>query len=541
MASSEALLQAAEAGSGSGSLNDNGRDDAISPGASSFDGESESDAALAGVMDSPFCRRPRGRGYVPPPRKQQWYNAAFILMAELVGTGVLALPHTFAVIGLLPGAAVLVVFAGLSLYSGMLLYRLQTWFPHGITYGDMALACSNRLGQQVVFFFIYIAFFGNLAICILTCAETLQAVFYDWRHVCKWHYTVATALVLLPICQLRTLHHVSFVAAASAASIFASLAIILSATFTDTRDTESLGLLAVAVEGASLGLDLGEEGLGLGDLGEIGDFGDFAGGAYSNSDPDRDTDGGFSSVASPSFLEAMAATTTAIFAFGGQGLYFETIAEMKRPSDFPKAVSATTGLILLVYLIVSISCNAVYGGSVKGNVLHSLPDGAAKRAAGTLLFLHVCVSYALAQQIIGRAIHVRWRPDDVDTGSARERRQWLAISLLLLGVSFLVANGVPFFSQLLGIVAALSTVPLTFAIPALMVLRAAAFLPPLPPTVGPTGAGKPQFRVQWYERPVLYGFVVLSAFLFVGMVGNTVQLVHSWKHIGRPFACHSLG
>ena len=36
------------------------------------------------------------------------------------------------------------------------------------------------------------------------------------------------------------------------------------------------------------------------------------------------------------FMKMMSTSTTAIFAYGGQGLFMETMAEMRRPQDFPK-------------------------------------------------------------------------------------------------------------------------------------------------------------------------------------------------------------
>jgi len=50
---------------------------------------------------------------------------------------------------------------------------------------------------------------------------------------------------------------------------------------------------------------------------------------------------------------------------------------------------------------------SVYGSTVSGNVLFFMPDDIWKRFSTGLLFLHVCVSYVMAQQVVGRAIHVR--------------------------------------------------------------------------------------------------------------------------------------
>jgi len=414
-----------------------------------------------------------GPGYIPPKRKQQWFHAAFILIAEIVGTGVMALPETFSLIGAVPGTVVLLSFAFASWFAGILLWRLQVWFPEGITYGDMAFAVLGRKGQKLVFFFIYVAFFGNLAIYVLTCAESLQAAFSWHRDWCKWWFTVATVVFLVPFCQLRTLHHVSFAAAASSMSIFVALIIILYETFHDEPD---------------IGIDSMDE-------------------------------------KQAGFFTFVSALTTAIFAFGGQGLFFETMAEMKQPNDFPKSLAVSTIGILSVYLLVALSCNAVYGQRIKGNILFSLPDGPLKSTASFLLFFHVCISFVLAQQVVGRAIHVRWRPQNVDTGTNEERQDWFAISSFQILAAFLIANGIPFFSHLMGLVAAISTAPLTFGAPAVMVYIASRNLR--------------KKGLHSFEKPMLPFFVFMTIVLVVlGFVSNVHELISKWSNQGHPFACH---
>lgn len=112
-------------------------------------------------------------------------------------------------------------------------------------------------------------------------------MFYDAEHLCKWYMTVATALFLLPFCQLRTLHHVSYAAVFSSTSILLCLLFVFLAS--EPVDPSARG----KVDPAKL---------------------------------------------SYTFSEFVSSSTTAIFSFGGQGLYFETMAEMKRPREFPKAL-----------------------------------------------------------------------------------------------------------------------------------------------------------------------------------------------------------
>ena len=56
------------------------------------------------------------RGYVPPERRASWIQVCLILFAELVGTGALGLPYTFAKVGYGIGIALLLVFMMLSVY-----------------------------------------------------------------------------------------------------------------------------------------------------------------------------------------------------------------------------------------------------------------------------------------------------------------------------------------------------------------------------------------------------------------------------------------
>lgn len=54
-----------------------------------------------------------------------------------------------------------------------LLWRLQISHPKGITYGDLAGEVIGPCGKNLVFVFIYTAFFGNMAILLLTCSDAL--------------------------------------------------------------------------------------------------------------------------------------------------------------------------------------------------------------------------------------------------------------------------------------------------------------------------------------------------------------------------------
>jgi hypothetical protein len=57
--------------------------------------DSEANQSLIEVDAKAPCSSTR-RGYVRPRKSTGWINVVFILFAELVGTGIMALPYTFA-------------------------------------------------------------------------------------------------------------------------------------------------------------------------------------------------------------------------------------------------------------------------------------------------------------------------------------------------------------------------------------------------------------------------------------------------------------
>ncbi len=78
-------------------------------------------------------------------------NCVFIILADLIGTGIMGLPYTFSKLGWLVGSIILLFFGVLTWYSGFLLWRLHMTYPSGITYGDMAEAVSGKTLKWVAF------------------------------------------------------------------------------------------------------------------------------------------------------------------------------------------------------------------------------------------------------------------------------------------------------------------------------------------------------------------------------------------------------
>ena len=391
----------------------------------------------------------------------------------------MALPYTFAQVGWLVGTLLLCFFMVLSIYSGLLLWKLHLQFPYGVTYGNLAEAVfegSLRKAdfyKRIIFTFVYSAFFGNLAINMLLCTQCLQNIFGASAMCSYWYGLIVCALLLLPA-QLRTLHHVSYAGIASTLAIIAAVALILWSCFSTWND------------------DGGREAEPT---------------AMVNSDT--------------SFIQAFSASTSAVFAFGGQGLYLETMAEMKEAREFKKSLLLTSFFIMLFYLLSTFSIYFRFGRGVDSNALMELPDGWMKQLASAAMLLHVLVSYLLANQVIGRAIHVRVAPNVVNKGDFQEKAQWFCITASILLLSWILSNAIPFLSNLMGIVASISTAPLSFGFPAYFYMVASI---------------KSGRKLRSLETLALYVMIFCSAvLLFLGTAVNLIQLARDLE--GSPFSC----
>ena len=89
--------------------------------------------------------------------------------------------------------------------------------PGSITYGDLAgKVMGENLWRGVIFFFVYTAFIGNMAINVLVSLDSTAAAF-DCGATDGINLAIVAA-VILPLSQLRTLHGVSYAGLLSAAA-----------------------------------------------------------------------------------------------------------------------------------------------------------------------------------------------------------------------------------------------------------------------------------------------------------------------------------
>jgi len=301
-----------------------------------------------------------------------------------------------------------------------------------------------------------------------------------WMYdICFYYATLGTLAFVLPLCQLRTIHQISYAGLFSVSMILVSILLLLIKAYSTWGDIEAEGV-------------------------------------QYNPLPTK--------TGVPGFLSAFSAMTSLVFAYGGQGMYLETMSEMKNPKDFPKALSVFMSLIIAFYVWSSLSLYFRYGDTTYQYVIFNMGENAMQTAAAVCMFLHVLVSFTLNSQLLTRALQVRIWPSSVNDGDKKkEALQWLGISTCTVLASWLVGNAIPFFSDLEGIISSLCVGPTTFGFPALFYLMACK---------------RNDKKVPWYEAVVCYIMIFIAVFfVLVGTGVDLYGIVQNANTYGKPFTC----
>eukprot|EP00434_Breviolum_minutum_P044804 symbB.v1.2.040060.t3/scaffold6963.1/size14182/2 len=178
-----------------------------------------------------------------------------------------------------------------------------------------------------------------------------------------------------------------------------------------------------------------------------------------------------------SFWGVFGAASNVVYSYAGHWLYFELMADMEKPEDFPRVFWINVPIQVCLYLLVACWGYHFAGDKAKGYFLDNLPDGDAYRVASTLLFVHVLIAFLVKNVVLVRALHKMIAPSRVDvqlgeSGGRRAQAEFAICAVLLLWAYWAVANAVPFFSDFLQLVGSVFSGPISYVLPAVFLLGA---------------------------------------------------------------------
>jgi len=473
-----------------------------------------------------------------------WFHATGIIVGEILGSGVLGLPGAFSNLGYVLGTLCCVTFCFFAIYSGVILAKVRNeFFPTVERYADAAKATGSSAFASFTRWAVHLNWLFLLPYYLMTIAHSLQLGLSSFVTLCFYEYTFIAAGVLLIFLQFRTLSGLAYAAMLSdAAIIVAIIMILVSITSNDgtapsgSNHTNATSYLYQPIDPifSASGSVSASSSSSYSSFTSITSPSSF----LSSSSPSPSSTSTNTTSTNPwwpssgTFLQVYGRTSTIVFAFQGQSIYYEIMREMKDSRDFSKAVTVANsfmgGIYLITCLIVTIFSHK-YLHTVPDFLPNAIPvtDTISRTVVGLLLSYHVTISYILNNQPLSNALHAMTSPETLlDYDTWKGRIIWCSITTTLLIFSILVANTIPFFSTFQSLVGSLMGAPLMFGWPAYFYWKSS-------------------WNQDGYMKRMdvflclLFLFVFLPLCTVLGTVSAIQALLNDWSTSGLPFQCQS--
>ena len=219
------------------------------------------------------------------------------------------------------------------------------------------------------------------------------------------------------------------------------------------------------------------------------------------------------------FWKKMSALSSIGFAVGSQKLFLNIRFDMADKSKSAVSLSMALVTFVLAYIIVCL----LAGPAPPQFLLDSIAEDTSRQIAGFFLWVHVAVSYAINSQALCSSIdHLLGTKLNMFHHYFPQRLRWFLLTLTTCASSYLVANAVPFFQDLTSLIGSLTGVPLSLLLPAIF-YRKLCNVPMCFPT-----------RNSWGSFLLLV-FSVL--FLCCGIFAAILSIKVDWKSQGATLSC----
>ncbi|GAB1203531.1 hypothetical protein APSETT445_002167 [Aspergillus pseudonomiae] len=164
-------------------------------------------------------------------------------------------------------------------------------------------------------------------------------------------------------------------------------------------------------------------------------------------------------------VHGFTSVTNIVFAFAGHAAFFGFAAELKDPRDFPKALCLLQSIDISLYIIAAVVIYRYAGVDVASPALGSASPVVSKVAYGIALPT-IIIAGVINGHIAFKYIYIR-----IFRGTDRmHKRDWVAVSswvgiaASLWILAWIIAEAIPVFSNLLGLITALFASWFTFGL-----------------------------------------------------------------------------
>ncbi|PWN49717.1 putative neutral amino acid permease [Violaceomyces palustris] len=354
--------------------------------------------------------------------KLGWKKLTVCLIVEAIALGSLSIPAAFAKVGMVAGVILAIGIGLIAIYTSHIVGQVKLKYPHVSHYADAGKLLMGRFGYELV----GAMFVMELTLLVGSHCLTGAIAFLNISNnaICSLAFGVVSAVILFLLAIPPTFSEVAVLGYIDCASI----------------------LIAILITIIATGIQGGNQ---VGGLASV---------KWSAWPP-----------AGITFADAMNATTNIVFAYSFAICQFSFMDEMHTPEDYHKAIWSLGLIEIFIYTVTGALIYAFVGLDVQSPALLSAGVTVSKIAFGIALPV-IFISGSINTVVVGRYIHGRIYKNSVIKyiNTKMGWITWLALIAVITVIAWIVAEAIPFFSDLLGIMSALFVSGFTFYLPAMM-------------------------------------------------------------------------
>ncbi|MCJ1285911.1 hypothetical protein MMC26_005253 [Xylographa opegraphella] len=405
-----------------------------------------------------------------------WQLVAVLMIAEIVSNGMLSLPSSLAVVGLVPGVIIIVFLGIFGTFTSWILIQFKLRHPEVHNMGDAGYILAGPIGREILsagtIIFAIFATGGQLL------AGQIALGVLSNNQLCLMLYTGIFAIPTFIFSLPRTLDRLSWLSIPSVISIMVA------------------GIIAMV-----------------------------AAGVYP-------LEGRVIDITVPTdFVTAFIAITNPVFAYAGHFMFFIMISEMRNPADAMKAAYTLQGFATAFYTVFAIVTYYYIGASVASPSFSSLPPLWAKIAFG-IAIPNFLIAGSLYSHTAAKLLFVRFfrRSRHLHSHTALGWGVWVTLIFLMNAAAFVLAVGVPIFNYLIGIAASLFASWYTYGIAGAFWIYDAYHY-----RGGADGLRRHKVMTTLCVLTLLAGAFICVAGMYVTV--DSIVLAYAAGTIAAPFSC----
>ncbi|KAI4229832.1 MAG: hypothetical protein L6R40_008042 [Gallowayella cf. fulva] len=354
--------------------------------------------------------------------KLGWKRLTVCLIVEAIALGSLSMPSAFASLGMVAGVIMTIGIGLIAIYTSYIVGQVRLKHPHIQHYADAVGLMWGRFGYELtsVMFVLFLVLLTGSHVLTGTIAW-IRIV--DKPSLCALAWGVVSAILLYCLALPPTFHEFAILGYIDFASIIVAIFVCMVATGVEASNAPG-GLSAVPW----------------------------------SAWPPPDI----------SFASAFLSTTNIVFAYSFAVCQYSFMAEMHTPKDYVKSIWALGLLEILIYTLTGAIIYSFVGSDVKSPAILSGSKVTSRVAFGIALPV-IFISGSINTTVVGKYIMGRVFPNS-ELRYVHTKKGWMIWLVLIAGltlIAWVIAEAIPFFNALLGLISSLFISGFTFYFPAL--------------------------------------------------------------------------